>query len=250
MGGRQIGGNMKLDQIIRLLKVGIVTTIILLVFEVIFSLDVINNFFLELISGANGWLAYLFVWLIMFLQVTVLNIPAYSVLAACTSIGMHTLDIVFISVVLSAYMAGAILAYWFGRWFGKRAVKWCAGSEDDYNKWSNVLNSKGKWWYFATIVFPFFPDDLLCIVAGAVKFHFGLYTIMNFVGRGIGLITIILTLKLITKVSGGFPFMIIVWAVALLAEVITYIILLKRSKKNGSNAGDTTTTENTELDKK
>ena len=241
---------MKKDQIIRLLKVGIVTTIILLVFEIIFSLDIINNFFLGLISGANGWLAYLFVWLIMFLQVTILNIPAYSVLAACTSIGMHTLDIVFISVVLSAYMTGAILAYWIGRWFGKRAVKWCAGSEDDYNKWSNVLNSKGKWWYFATIVFPFFPDDILCIVAGAVKFHFGLYSAMHFIGRGLGLVTTILTLKLITKVSGGFPFMIIIWAVALLAEVIAYIILLKRRDKNDSDAGDTTTTENTETDKK
>lgn len=241
---------MNRDQIIRLLKVAMVTTSILLVFEVIFSLDVINNFFLGLISGANGWLAYLFVWIIMFLQVTVLNIPAYSVLAACTSIGMHTLDIVFISVILSAYMAGCILAYWIGRLFGKRAVKWCAGSEEDYNKWSKILNSKGKWWYFLTVLFPFFPDDLLCIVAGAVKFNFLYYTIMNLIGRSIGLITTILTLKLINKVSSGFPFMIIVWAVAFLVEMIAYIILYKRSKKNGSNERDTTTTENSETDKK
>lgn len=221
---------MNKDQIMRLLKVGIVTTLILLVFEVIFSLDVINNFFLGLISGANGWLAYLFVWLIMFLQVTMLNIPAYSILAACTSIGMHTLDIVFITVVLSAYMAGAILAYWLGRWFGKRAIKWCAGSEEDYDKWSTLLNTKGKWLYFITVVFPFFPDDLLCLVAGAIRFNFSLFCGMNFIGRGIGLVTAILTLQLITKVSSGFPFMIIVWAVALLAEVIAYIIMNKRSK--------------------
>lgn len=224
---------MKKGQIIRLLKVAMITTIILLVFEVIFSIPVINNFFLGLISGANGWLAYLFIWLIMFLQVTILNIPAYSVLSACTAIGMATLDIKFISIVISAYMCGCITAYWFGRWFGKKAVKWCAGSEEDYDKWSSVLNSKGKWWYFLTILFPFFPDDLLCIVAGAVKFHFGLYIVMNFVGRTIGLVTTILTLKLITRVSNGFPFMVIVWAVALLAEVIAYIILVKRSKKNG-----------------
>ena len=221
---------MKKDQIIRLLKVALVTTAILLIFEGIFSIPAINNFFTGLISGSSGWLAYLFVWLIMFLQVTILNIPAYSVLAACTSIGMKTLDIVFISVVLSAYMVGCILAYWLGRWFGKRAVKWCAGSEEDYSKWSKVLNSKGKLWYFLTILFPFFPDDLLCIVAGAVKFNFGLYTIMNFVGRGIGLVTTILTLGLINKVSDGFPIMVIVWAVALVAELIAYIILNKKTK--------------------
>ena len=221
---------MKKDQIIRLLKVALVTTAILLIFEGIFSIPAINNFFMGLISGSSGWLAYLFVWLIMFLQVTILNIPAYSVLAACTSIGMKTLDIVFISVVLSAYMVGCILAYWLGRWFGKRAVKWCAGSEEDYDKWSSVLNSKGKIWYFLTVLFPFFPDDILCLVAGAVKFNFGLYTIMNFVGRGIGLVTTILTLSLINKVSGGFPFMVILWAVALVAELIAYIILNKKTK--------------------
>ena len=221
---------MKKDQIIRLLKVALVTTAILLIFEGIFSIPAINNFFMGLISGSSGWLAYLFVWLIMFLQVTILNIPAYSVLAACTSIGMKTLDIVFISVVLSAYMVGCILAYWLGRWFGKRAVKWCAGSEEDYDKWSSVLNSKGKIWYFLTVLFPFFPDDILCLVAGAVKFNFGLYTIMNFVGRGIGLVTTILTLGLLNKVSDGFPIMVIVWAVALVAELIAYIILNKKTK--------------------
>ena len=221
---------MKKDQIIRLLKVALVTTAILLIFEGIFSIPAINNFFMGLISGSSGWLAYLFVWLIMFLQVTILNIPAYSVLAACTSIGMKTLDIVFISVVLSAYMVGCILAYWLGRWFGKRAVKWCAGSEEDYDKWSSVLNSKGKIWYFLTVLFPFFPDDILCLVAGAVKFNFGLYTIINFVGRGIGLVTTILTLGLINKVSDGFPIMVIVWAVALVAELIAYIILNKKTE--------------------
>ena len=221
---------MKKDQIIRLLKVALVTTAILLIFEGIFSIPAINNFFMGLISGSSGWLAYLFVWLIMFLQVTILNIPAYSVLAACTSIGMKTLDIVFISVVLSAYMVGCILAYWLGRWFGKRAVKWCAGSEEDYDKWSSVLNSKGKIWYFLTVLFPFFPDDILCLVAGAVKFNFGLYTTINFVGRGIGLVTTILTLGLINKVSDGFPIMVIVWAVALIAELVGYIILSKKDK--------------------
>lgn len=221
---------MKKDQIIRLLKVALVTTAILLIFEGIFSIPAINNFFMGLISGSSGWVAYLFVWLIMFLQVTILNIPAYSVLAACTSIGMKTLGIVFISVVLSAYMVGCILAYWLGRWFGKRAVKWCAGSEEDYDKWSSVLNSKGKIWYFLTVLFPFFPDDILCLVAGAVKFNFGLYTIMNFVGRGIGLVTTILTLGLINKVSDGFPIMVIVWAVALIAELVGYIILSKKDK--------------------
>ena len=215
-------------QIIRLLKVGLIGTIILLLFEVIFSIPLINNFFTNLIFSSSGWVAYIIIWIVMFLQVTIINIPAYSILSACTAIGIKTFHWVFILIVLSAYIAGCILAYWLGRWFGKKAVKWAAGSEEDYDKWSKVLNTKGKVWYFLTILLPLFPDDLLCIVAGAVKFNFVLYLIMNLIGRGIGLITIILVLQVINIVSNGFPFMIIVWALALILEFIAYVIINKK----------------------
>ena len=72
-----------------------------------------------------------------------------------------------------------------------------------------------------------FPDDLLCLVAGGVKFNFWFYTIANLIGRSIGLITMLLVLEFIGLAGGGFPFMIIVWAVALLAEVIIYLVRCK-----------------------
>ena len=108
----------------------------------------------------------------MFLQVTILNIPAYVILSACASIGVEILSFKYILVVLSAYMLGCVLAYYLGFKFGKKAVKWCAGNDEDYDKWSEFLNKKGKWWYFMTVVFPMFPDDILCLVAGAMKFNF------------------------------------------------------------------------------
>ncbi|MBQ0017530.1 MAG: TVP38/TMEM64 family protein, partial [Clostridiales bacterium] len=209
---------MNKQQLLKILKVAMIATFIMLIFEAIFSLNVVTDFFGNLIKNSNGVIVYLIIWVIMFLQVTILNIPAYVILVASESIGLFTLGWQYLLTVISAYMAGCILAYWLGRWFGVRAVRWCAGSQDDFDKWSNVLNKKGKIWYFLTVLFPLFPDDLLCLVAGAVKFDFGFYTVANLVGRSIGLITMLLVLKLIGSIGGGFPFMIIVWAVALILE--------------------------------
>lgn len=219
---------MKKEQILKILDIAIILTGIILIVEIIFSIPAVNKWFSYLITSANGWIVYVVIWIIMFLQTTILNIPAYVVLSASVSVGINTLSFPYIIIVLSAYVSGCLLAYWIGYKFGKKAVKWCAGSEEDYEKWSLVLNTKGKWWYFATVIFPFFPDDILCLVAGAVKFKFSFYLIANVVGRGIGLITTLLFLELLGSIGGGFPYMIIVWTVALTIEVISYIIISKK----------------------
>lgn len=226
---------MKKEQILKILKVAIIMTLIILAVEIIFSIPIINNWFASLITSSKGWVVYLVIWFIMFLQTTVLNIPAYVVLSASVSVGINTLSVLYIVVVLSAYLAGCLLAYWIGYKFGKKAVKWCAGSEEDYEKWSKVLNKKGKWWYFATVIFPMFPDDILCLVAGAVKFNFSFYILSNIIGRGIGLVTMLLFLELIGSMGGNFPYMVVVWSVALLVEVIVYFVLKKKENKNESD---------------
>lgn len=219
---------MNKQQIYKLLKVALVMTVIMLVFEAIFSLSVVSNFFSGLITHTNGWLVYIVIWTIMFLQVTILNIPAYTILSASLSIGLDILSVTYITVTISAYMAGCILAYWLGRKFGTKALKWCAGSEEDYNKWSTIINTKGKWVYFITVLFPLFPDDLLCIVAGSVKFDFVLYIVFNIVGRTIGLVVMCVALEFIGLSTGSFPIMVIVWALVVIVEIITILIIKRR----------------------
>lgn len=222
---------MNKEQLDKLLKVFIITTLIMLACEIIFSLKPVNDFFGNWIKSSSGIYVYVIIWLIMFGQVTILNIPAYVILSACFSIGFEILSWQYILTVTTAYMCGCVLAYWLGRGFGVKAVKWCAGSEEDFNKWSEFMNKKGKIWYFLTILLPLFPDDLLCIVAGSVKFHFGFYALANFIGRSIGLVVMILTIKLLGSIGGGqFPFMIIAWAVALVIEMTIYIINKQKLK--------------------
>lgn len=247
---------MKKEQIIKILQVAIISTVIIFIAEAIFSIPAVNNWFSGFITNSSGFLVWIAIWIIMFLQVTILNIPAYVILSACASIAaIEILSVPYILVVLSAYMCGCLLAYWLGYKFGKKAVKWCAGSDEDYEKWSKVLNKKGKMWYFLTVMFPFFPDDLLCLVAGAVKFDFVWYAVANLIGRGIGLITMILVLKFIGFVSGDFPIMLIVWAVALIAELVFYFVIKSKYKKEASidtkenKKPETTETENLTAEK-
>lgn len=228
---------MKIQQWLNILKVAIIATAIMVVFEGIFEIPQVNDFFGGLITGAGAWV-YAVIWLIMFLQVTILNIPAYVVLSASISVGIHTLSWEYILTVMTAYMAGCVLAYALGRAFGVKAVKWCAGSQEDFDKWSKWLNQKGKWIYPLTVTFPFFPDDLLCIVAGAVKFKFWWYMLSNLVGRLLGLITTLVCLEFLGSIGSGsnFPTMLVAWGLALYAEIVAFIVLKKKSKKVDTNS--------------
>lgn len=241
---------MKLNQVYKILKVAFIATLIMFAFEVIFAIPgVTDNISMWVQSINNKWALWLVLWLIMYVQVTIIPIPAYIVLNAAMyaqiinpSNGLIAMFStwecwLFIIIVLSAYMAGAICAYLIGYKWGRKAVKWCAGSDEDYDKWSNVLNEKGKWWYASTVILPVFPDDLLCIVAGSVKFNFSFFSISNLIGRGIGLICMIGALAIMQSANnGGIPWTLIGWGIATLALLIACIVLhckLKRNKNDG-----------------
>lgn len=222
---------MKKEQIIKFLKLGIYTTLFLIAIEIVFLIPAVDNFFKGWVEKSTGWVLWLVLWILFFLQTNLIQIPAVSLLQISVHSGIEVLSWQYILLVMSAYMGGCILSYWLGRWFGSKAVKWVAGSEEDFDKWSEFINRKGKWWYFITIVLPLLPDDILCLIAGSLKMDFGFYTLANLIGRSIGLITMLVVLKYIGIASSSTPFMLIVWCVGLVAEIITLIVLNKKCKK-------------------
>ena len=240
-------------QVIKILRVALVATLVMFLFEVLFAVPGVTNGISNWVQGIEQrWLLWIALWIIMFVQVCFIPIPAYIVLNAAMyaqiinpKLGIihmfSTADCwIFIAVVLSAYMAGAVVAYLMGWKWGKKAVKWCAGSEDEYDKWSEVLNKKGKWWYSLTVILPVFPDDLLCLVAGSVKFSFSFFFWSNLVGRGIGLICMIGALAVMQSANeGGIPWTLIGWGIALLAMfVLERVLTHLHKKKNLENRGD------------
>lgn len=236
---------MNWNQIYKLLKVALVAILIMFVFEVIFELPFITNGISNYLTSIDNmfwiWGA---IWLIMFIQVSIVPIPAYIVINAAIQLNVLNRALglglitdpkfwIFIAVTMTAFIAGIIVAYLIGYKWGRKAVKWSAGSDEEYDKWATFLNEKGKIWYFLTVILPIFPDDLLCIVAGAVKFDFKWFLFSNIIGRFVGLITMVLFLTLVSSLnSGGFPWTILIWGIILLINITAVLYVRKYKLKS------------------
>ena len=235
---------MNKQQVIKIIDVMFVAVLFMTAFEILFAFPQISNSIQTWIEGLENktmiWVAF---WLVMFIQVCIIPIPAYIVLNAAvnihiieSSLGLQvfaTKDLwVLLLIIISAYMAGASVAYLAGAKLGKKAVLWCAGTEEEYDKWSDVFNKGGKWAYALTVLFPLFPDDLLCLVAGSVRIHFGFFFISNLICRSIGTITMIATLVVFNNFNkGGIPWTLIFWFTVLVGLIVAYYILKNLIKK-------------------
>lgn len=217
---------MNRQQVLNLLKVAMVCIALMFVSEVVFYHSAVTNWFSELILNAGIWV-WVVIWIIMFIQVWLIPIPAYIVISAGVTLALN--NFIFFGVTITAYIAGCVVAYWIGRKWGNKAVKWCAGSQEEADKWCKLLGERGRYWYALTVLFPVFPDDLLCFVCGAVKMNFWFYLGANALCRSIGLATILLCLNIISL--GGSLVTLIVWGVALLADIVAYIILRCKNEK-------------------
>lgn len=229
---------MKKEQLSKILITTMIMTALMLLFEIIFDIPIISNTITNWVANQNGVLIYIAIGIIMFLQVSIIPIPAMIVITAAigagvlkTSLGLNLFTQsstwYFILATMIGYMVGVCVSYFIGRKWGRKAVKWCAGSDEDYDKWSNFLCQKGKWPYALTVLLPCFPDDILVLCTGAMKMNFSFVFWVNLFGRGIGLITTIFSLVLIGAGSGS-PLALIAWSVALFIELIAFIIVKRR----------------------
>ncbi|MBR2969668.1 MAG: TVP38/TMEM64 family protein [Clostridia bacterium] len=122
--------------------------------------------------------------ILQILQTTILQIPSLIVTAAGAIIfGRWT------AFLLSYFsiMVGSIIMFWIGRRFGRKFLVWFVG-DDASEKWIKRL-SNGKYLFFLMMLFPLFPDDILCVVAGTTNISFNFFFWTNILARGIGIAT-------------------------------------------------------------
>ena len=55
--------------------------------------------------------------------------------------------------------------------------------KENANKYANMLNVKGKWIFVLMLLFPFFPDDTLCLVAGTTKMSWKFFVLSVLLAR-------------------------------------------------------------------
>lgn len=121
----------------------------------------------QIIRNSGNWGMAVFV-LIQILQVVILPLPA----VVCYVPGSQIWGAGLATLLASAgVLMGSVIAYCIGRFFGKKAVIWIAGSET-CEKYSAYIGNKGKVIFVLMQILPFFPDDILCLVAGLTAMNF------------------------------------------------------------------------------
>ena len=222
---------LNLKQLNKIVDVCIITLCFVVGFEIVFYHSVVTNKLIEIVetAGALGWVA---LCLLQFTQVVIVPVPATFI--TLTSMKMYP-DQLFLlyGITLGVIISGVIVTYFIGRKWGKKAVVWCAGSEEEYNKWLKVLKSKKtNTVYLATVLLPIFPDDVLCLMAGSIKMNFWWYVSCNIVGRAIGLATFMFVFKTISDSMTTIIIMLI-----LTVLLIVFKIIIKR-RLNRESCGD------------
>ncbi|MBO5022495.1 MAG: TVP38/TMEM64 family protein [Clostridia bacterium] len=167
--------------------------------------------------GAYGYILF---FVIQFLQVVFLPIPAAVTTVAGTLVfGVWaTFGLSLVAVILAS-----AFSFFLGRKLGRKIVVWVAG-EKDTEKWSEKL-SKGKYVFFLMMLLPVFPDDILCMLVGATtNMTWKFFLATNFITRPIGIaFTCFLG-------SGVIPFTgwwIALWAMLALACVVLFVLTYK-----------------------
>ena len=122
------------QQILKALQLAMIMTAVLVVLELVFMVPQVEQFFVNWFNGKSGWMLYAIIWVLMFLQCNIINIPAVTLIELSNLAGIETLSPIYILVVMSAYMLGCIVSYFLGAKIGSKAVKWVAGSEQDFAK--------------------------------------------------------------------------------------------------------------------
>lgn len=168
---------------------------------------------------SKGALAPMLFILITFLQVTFIPIPStITVLVGNYLFGFWTSYLYsFIGM-----MIGSVFAFYLGRWFGKKFIYWLVADKEMVDRYLFKIKNKGNVLLFFMFIFPFFPDDLLCSVAGVLPITGFSFTIMQIFTRGITILTTLFMLSgdVIPFSGWGIPFNI---SLCLIFAIIFYI---------------------------
>lgn len=194
---------------------------------------------------SKGALAPILFIAITFLQVTFIPIPStITVLVGSYLFGFWESYLYsFIGM-----MVGSVFAFYLGRWFGKKFIYWLVSDKEMVDSYLIRIKNKGNVLLFFMFLFPFFPDDLLCSLAGVLPITGLSFAIMQIFTRGITILTTLFMLSgdIIPFSGWGIPFNIslcLIFAISfylafknaeVISEKFSKIVdkLFKRKKKN------------------
>lgn len=189
------------------------------VWEKLNSVEKLQTIILEL----GFWGRFTFVFL-QFLQVTFIPLPSPVLVVAGTLI-YGPFEAALLS--LSGILLGSAFSFFIGRVFGGKIVAFMVG-EKLAEKWKRFLNNC-KYTFVLMMLLPFFPDDVLCLVAGLTNMSWTFFMTTQFVTRPIGifLLSFFSSGEIIPFHSWG----LFVWALLIIVAIILIFVSTKYSEK-------------------
>ena len=174
------------------------------------------------ISSFGGYSAVLYV-VLQFLQVAVFPIPSFITIGAGVLL-FGPLKAALLGVI--GIIAGSVFAFIIARHFGVKAVKWLVGA-NNLEKGLKVIEGKDEILLTFMFIFPFFPDDILCFMAGLTKIKTSFFIIM------------IITVRILTVFISCFSINnslipydtwwgAVLWAIYFVSAVIVAVIIYKK----------------------
>lgn len=204
------------------------------ILEKINSIEGLRNYVASF--GRSAVIVYI---LIQFLQVVILPIPGFiTVLAGVYLFGPLSASIYSLIGVLS----GSLVGFFIGRILGHKFVCYLFG-EKTINSWLEKIQNKDKIILTFMFLFPFFPDDILCFVAGLSSMNTLYFIIMIIICRVVSVFTTTYSINgniIPYDTWWGILLWIIIFSITIIIAVYLYkngdkIENLFKKKKNESN---------------
>jgi uncharacterized membrane protein YdjX (TVP38/TMEM64 family) len=187
----------------------------------------------ETLKTQYGTNLYVVLIVIQFLQVTFIPIASSIVTAAGYYLcGQNVwLTILFCCIGL---WGGSLFAFALGRIFGVKLVKWVAG-EKVLHKYNQFVKGKDKVMLGYMFIFPVYPDDVLCLIAGLTTMSWREFILLQFVSRPLNVACTVFLLYFGTSLTALFPLDsvigILFWIVMAVLLVASFIIVWKKADK-------------------
>lgn len=213
---------------------------------IIFAIIIFSTGFLDILLNAEdgeqlyhalearfGNNLYLALIIIQFLQVTFIPIASSIVTAAGFYLCGQNIGLTILFCCIGLWL-GSLFAFFLGRVFGVRLVKWVAG-EKMLIKYNKFLKGKDKVMLGYMFMFPIYPDDVLCLIAGLTTMSYREFIFLQLLSRPINVASTVLLLAFGTSLTTLFPLNtwwgIMVWILAIALFVVTFILVWKKADK-------------------
>ncbi|MBQ7880954.1 MAG: TVP38/TMEM64 family protein [Clostridia bacterium] len=215
------------------LKLSLVASIVLVIIYLVYfvlvktdTMEKITSFedLRQLILSFGGWGIFTYI-VINLLQCVVIPVP--TTLTVLVGTAIYGPFIAFLYATIGVIL-GSSIAFLIGRYCSRPVINWIFG-KSKVEKYQNILNKRAELILFLTLTLPFFPDDLICMMAGVSDIKYYKFLLISIFARGVGLATISFfgSGKIIPFSGWG----ITVWAVIAIVVIAILVVAIKKRDK-------------------